>query len=386
MIPDIDAPRAQLRFMQKCTDRWCYFGGGSSSTTHQTESNKVNPYQMQQYQDNYTHAQTVADSLKPYTGQVTAGFNQNQLNAQGLLSGIAADPRYAAANQQAIDATQGLLAANPNTTVNSDPYTAAQLAGTDLTPYMNPFQKSVIDASLSQNQYARDQQGVADNAAATAAHAFGGTRQGVQRAETTAGYDRNNQQNIAALNSANFLQAQNAAGVDVGARNAASQFNSGQAFNAQQLSIQNALAQAGYKLNAAGQLVVLNQADLQRGVQQAGILSAVGDTQQQQQQKEFGDAFNLYAANNQLTLQQQQLLNQALGIIPLEQTNTTDGTTTTKSNPGIGGVLGGIASLGGAIATGGASLGLTGALGGLGGLFGGSKGGTPSVRGNAEYY
>lgn len=353
-------------------------GGSSSSTKHEVSSNTVNPYQMQQYQDNYTGAQSAAASLKPYTGQVTAGFNDNQISAQGLLSNIASDPRYAAVNRQAIDTTQGLLAANPNTQVNAQPYNAAQIAGTDLSPYMNPFQSQVIDASIAQNQHARDIQGVQDNAAATAAHAFGGSRQGVLQANTNAAYDRNNQQNIAGLNSANFLQAQNAAGVDVGARNASSQFNSGQNLNAQQLSISNALAQAGYKLNAAGQLVALNQADLQRGTQQAGILSAVGDAQQQQQQTELGNAFNLYQSNNQLTLAQQQLLNQALGIIPLEQTNTSDGTTTTKSNPGAMGILGGIAGLGLAAATGGSSMGLTGGLGALGGLFGGSLRGQSS--------
>jgi len=347
MIYELDTAH-DLRFKAKLCDRWCYFGGSSKSDTHQVSSNTINPAQMAQYQQNYAGAQQRVDSLTPYTGPITAGFNPTQIQSQGILSGIANDPRYAATNATAIDSAKGILGYTPQT------YDAAQLSNTDLTPYLNPYQKQVIDASVAQNQYARDQQGVADNASATAANAFGGTRQAVQRANTTAAYDRNNQQNLAALNSANFSQAQQAALADIAAKNNASQFNSNQSLAGQQL-----------RLNAAGQIVGMNAADLARAAQQGGILSAVGDTQQAQQQKEFTDAYNAYLQGQQLTLAQQQVLNQALGIIPIEQTNTTDGTTTTKSNPGIGGVLGAVGSLGLAAATGGTSLGLTGALGGL---------------------
>lgn len=466
-------------------------GGSSKQDTHQVSSNVINPMQMGQYQDNYAHAQGVANNLQPYTGQITAGFNPNQIQAQGLLSGIATDPKYQAVNQNAINQVQGIFgniptsnispqavnsnpitastynpstynantynstSYNPSTITAPTPYDASLLAGKDLSPYESPYQNDVINASVAQNQYARQQQGVADNAAATAAHAFGGSRQGVQRAETTASYDRNDQQNLAALNAANFAQAQQGALSDIGAQNQAKQFNTNMAFNtnqanagilnaasefganaantagqfnagaqntanqfntgslntagqfnagqgqaagifnagqnlnaqqfnsgqdltAQQNNFANTLAAQGLRMNAAGQLEQMNQADLARAAQQGGILSAVGDAQQQQQQAELSNAYNAYMQGQQLTLTQQQLLNQALGIIPLEQTNTTDGTQTTKSNPGIGGILGGVASLGLAAATGGSSLGLTAGLGGLGGLFGGSLKGQSS--------
>lgn len=301
---------------------------GGSSSTHQEQSNKIDPMQMAEYQQNYSHAQNGASTLTPYTGQITAGFNPNQIQAQGLLSNIAQDPRYATANQNAVHGAQGVLDSNPLETAN-------------LQKFMNPFQKDVIDASIAQNGYARAQQGILDNASATNAHAFGGSRQGVQRAETTAGYDRNNQVNLATLNSANFGQAQNAA-----------------------------LSDANLKLNAAGQLQSLNQGSLQTAMQQGGILSAVGDAQQQQQQRELTDAYNAYTQGQQLTLTQQQLLNQALGIIPIQQTTTSD--STTKSNPGVMGVIGGIANLGMAAAS------VPGLTSGLSGLFGASKTLSPS--------
>lgn len=339
MLIDIDTPQAPERWRLKTCDRWCYFGGSSKQDTHQVSSNTVNPMQMQQYQQNYADAQQRVGGLTPYTGPITAGFNPNQTQAQGILSGVATDPRYQQINS-------GLISSLDDT----------QLAGKDLSPYYNPFQKDVIDASIAQNQFARDQQGVADNASATAAHAFGGTRQAVQRALTTEGYDRNNQQNIAGLNTANFQQAQQAAQQDI-----------------------------ANKFNRAGAVSSLNNNGLQLAAQQGGILSAVGDAQQQQSQRELSDAYNAYLQGQQLTITQQQLLNQALGIIPLEQTNTTDGTTTTKSNPGIGGILGGVASLGLAAATGGSSLGLTAGLGGLGSLFGAAKQ-TPAFMTNGQAY
>lgn len=377
-------------------------GGSSKQTEDKTVKNTIDPGQMQQYQDNYARTQGVAAGLTPYTGQITAGFNPTQVKSQGLLSDIAVDPRYQAANTNATGIVQGIAGANVNPTItpqgvlstpyNASTYNPSLLAGTDLSPYMNPFQKDVIDASVAQNGYARDQQAVKDNAAATAAGAFGGTRQAVQRAETTAGYDRNDQQNLAALNSANFGQAQAGAIGDINARNtagafnanstnAASQFNAGQNLNAgefnsgqnvtaQQQTFANNLAAMGLKMNAAGQLVALNDAALNTAAKQGGIMASVGDAQQAQQQKELSDAYAAYTQGQQLTLTQQQLLTQALGMIPIQTTQQSNGTTTTQSNPGLGGILGGIGSL----ALGVGSMG-TSTLGGslLGGLFGGAS-------------
>lgn len=341
---------------------------GGSSSSHQTSSNTINPAQMAQYQQNYAGAQNVASNFQPYTGPLTAGFNPTQIQAQGVLSGIATDPRYAATSQNAINSTQGVMNANLPTTITPSTYNAAQVGDTDLTKYLNPYTNDVVNTTLADLQHARDQQQVSDNAAATAAGAFGGTRQSVLNANTTNDYLRNVASTAANLRSGAYTNAQNVAASDVAARNAASQFNATQTQNASQNSFANALAAAGLRLNAAGQLESLNQADLARAAQQAGILSAVGDTQQQQQQQEYTNEYNRFLQNLNIASQAQQLRNQALGIIPIEQTTTTD--SQTHTNPGVGGILGGIASLGLAAATGGSSLGLTSGLGALGGIFG----------------
>ena len=135
----------------------------------------------------------------------------------------------------------------------------------------------------------------------------------------------------------------------------AGEFNSSQGLTAQQDSFNNALASAGLTLNAAGQIVALNQAGLQDATTRAGLLSSVGDAQQQQQQAELTAAYNAYLQGEQMTVQQQQLLNSALGLIPNQGDDHTppssssgSGTDTTKS-PGLTDILGSVADLGKAI-------------------------------------
>lgn len=361
--------------------------GGSSKQTQQqqqTSTNTIDPTELAMLQGNYASAQSRANSLVPYTGQLTAGFNPTQTQAQGVLTGIATDPTYGANNNSAISSVQGILSATPNTAVTAAPVTASTynastydpslLAGVDLAPYENPYTSDVINASIAQNERARQTANVNDNQAATAAGAFGGSRSGVANALTNEAYDRNNQTNIASLNQANFAQAQAAAAGDVAAKNAAgqfnanslnaasqanmgsqnstNQFNASQNLTAQQASIANALAQAGLQINAAGQLVSLNNAALNTAATQGGILASVGDAQQQQEQNELTNAYNAYLQGQQLTIQQQQLLNSALGLIPNQQTVTSSGTSdgTIKTNSGLGGILGSLGSIASGVA------------------------------------
>lgn len=336
--------------------------GNKKTETQQqqsTSSNQIDPAQLALLTQNYNGAQQKASTLTPYTGQLTAGFNPTQTQAQGILSGIGTDPSYGATNNAAVGSINGILGSNPNTTVNASPVDASTIAGSDLSKYMNPFQSSVIDASIAQNERARQIAGVSDNQKAQAAGAFGGSRSGVLSSLTNEAYDRNNQTNIANLNAANFSQAQGAAGTDAATRNQVGEFNSGQSVNAQQSSIQNALAQAGFKVNAAGQLINANNAALGTATNQAGILASVGDAQQNQQQTELTNAYNAYQQGQQLTVAQQQLLNSALGLIPTQQTVTGSGSSTGTSKTsgdtlsGILGTLAGGAKIGAALYGGG---------------------------------
>jgi hypothetical protein len=309
-------------------------GSSSKQETHQVSSNKIDDQQMAQYQGNYGTAQGVADKISnPYTGELVAGFSPTQIQAQGILSTLAQNPLYQNQIQTAANSIQGILGSNP-------------LSADNLQQFMNPFQSDVIDASIAQNERARQIAQNQINMQNTAGAAFGGSRSGVANALTNEAYDRNNQANIANLNAANFSQAQQAA-----------------------------LNNAGLQLGAAGQLVGTAGAGYNQALNQGGLLSNVGDVQQQQAQAVDNAEFQRFLQNNQNLLNAQAVRNQALGMIPVQQTNTTDATTKTSSNPGLAGILGAVGGLAMSAAVPG-SAGLFGSTSLLGSLFGKSAGNT----------
>lgn len=360
--------------------------GGSKQTQQQTQqqtsTNTLDPEFKGLVMDNYAGAQARAGSMLPYTGQLTAGFTPTQIAAQNKVAGIANDPTYGATNNSVIGAVSGVMN-NPvavggaiNGTIKSNPVTssnvtAGMLADTDLTPYLNPYTNSVINTTISDNERAREIQQAADARTAAAAGAFGGSRSGVAAAQTNEAYDRNTASLLAGLNQANYTNAQGAASTDIGNRltadtlNAnnkltADQFNSGQDLTAQQNSFANNLAADNQyftqgvtannqTLDAANGLLGASNNALTTATNQAGLLSSVGDAQQAQNQTELSNAYAAWSQGQQLTLEQQQMLNAALGLVPAQQTVTSsgnsNGTTQTSSSGGLTGILGGLGSL-----------------------------------------
>ena len=75
--------------------------------------------------------------------------------------------------------------------------------------YMNPYESDVIQGTLSDIERARQGQISAEGAAATAAKAFGGTRQGVTRSLVDEAALRNATNAVAQLRNTGFAQAQN---------------------------------------------------------------------------------------------------------------------------------------------------------------------------------
>ena len=135
--------------------------------------------------------------------------------------------------------------------------------------FMNPYQDAVTQETLREIRRQADIAGQGQAAQAVRSGAFGGTREGVQRAEM----ERNTQnlmaQQIAQLNAQNFAQAQNAA------------MQADEAARQRQLGIGSLVGQLGQAYGGLGQQMG------QFGVQQA----ALGQTAQQLQQ---GDIQFLY--------------------------------------------------------------------------------------------
>jgi hypothetical protein len=318
--------------------------GGSSSTQTST---KVDPALMALYNQNYANASASADkyAYTPYTGEQVAGFTPAQQQSFGILTNAATDPTSTNALKQSMGVFSDLSNYQP-TQVQ-----AKTVANTDLSPYLNPYTQDVINSSLATLNQQRGQQQVADNASATAANAFGGTRQAVQRALTSGQYDLNSANLIANLNSQNFNQAQQAALNDITQGNQVGEFNATNANTAAQL-----------RGNAALGGAQLGQDYLNQLIQQGGILNNVGAQQQSLQQAQDEAAYQEFLRQTQAPIVAQQLRNQALGMIPQQATTTSN----TQSSPGIGGILGGIGSLA-------LGLGTMGVGSGLGStLFGGT--------------
>lgn len=316
------------RFMRRFTDRWCYLGGGS---TTQTTKNETDPQLKALMLSNYSTAQGVADTpFQAYTGQRVAPTNPTQAAGQaGLLTAVN-DPTATNTLNTAVGGVGGLLSYQPQNIAAPATVNAGQLSNTDLTPYMNPFQKDVIDASVSQNEYARNVAQMHDSQAATHAGSFqgAGTRQGVAMGETNAGYDRNNQQNLAELNSANFGQARSAASTDISNRMNADQFNATGGYNAGVANAANDITGANFRLNAGTTLAGLSNQQLQDALTRAGVINAVGDQQHSQQQDQNDAAYEEFMRQIQYPQQQQSIRNAAIGLLPNDGTQT--GTATKK--------------------------------------------------------
>lgn len=329
-------------------------GGGSKTNSAQTQqsasTNTVDPAQLAMYQNNYNGATDRANSLTPFTGQLTAGFTPAQTQAHGILSTVANDPQYAATNANATGAINGVINNPVNGSINAPTVKSGLLATTDLSPYMNPYTKDVIGSTMATLGEQNAEQNMNDNQSATAAGAFGGSRSGVANGVTNNLFANTAASTVAGLNQSNFNQAQGAATTDINNTNNADQFNANNNITAQQDTVANKLNANNQTVNAAGQLVDANNAALGTATAQGGLLGSVGDAQQAQDQTALSNAYAAYQAGQQLTLEQQNILNAALGMIPVQQTvNSTGsgtGNSTTTSTPGIGGILSGLGSLG----------------------------------------
>lgn len=352
-------------------------GGGK---TTQTSENKIDPALMALYNQNYARATAIADTpFQPYTGERVAGLTSGQRQAYGMVSDIAAGRTGADTLDQAKTAYGDLMKYAPAQIampgavqaggVSASPVTAGMLRDTDLSAYMNPYTQTVIDTSLADLSRARDVQRVADNQSATRANAFGGSRQGVADSLTNEAYLRNVSSTSANLRNAGYDKAVSAAIADLDRALGASQFNSGQAYDAQKTNVANRLtadqfntgigldvartnaandlAGANFRLNAAGGLAGLSNQELSMALARAGALGAAGEMEQTNQQAQDNAAYEEFMRMIGYPAQQQQLRNEALGMMPKQSTTTT----TSSQSMGFGDIFG--AAMGGLKAAGG---------------------------------
>ncbi len=199
---------------------------------------------------------------------------------------------------------------------------AGQLAGMDYGQYMNPYTSEVIERTAQdigrQQERALNQLG----AQATAARAFGGSRQALAEGEAAAGFGRTFADIAAQQRQAGFTQAQQAGQFDIQQRMQAGLANqqatqqartlaSQQRMQASTLNQQAAEAAAQREQAArAGNMAAANQFAQQEAQfkQQAEMANAAAQNTMTQLQGQFGQQAGLanQAALNQANLQQGQ--------------------------------------------------------------------------------
>lgn len=262
---------------------------GSKTTQQQSTASSTTPAGLAQLQSIYSKvADAASNPYNPYTGELTAGVNNQQ---QTGINNINANANYA----QPYIQQAGTLASGA-----SNPLTAAQIQ-----QYQNPYTQNVVNATQAQfnNANGVQQQQVKGNAAL--AGALGGDRQAVAQAELA------NQQQLA--------QAPVIAGLYSNA------YNSGLSTATNQFQT-NPLAAA----SSLGNIGVAGQNSALAGAQ----AQVAGGTLQQQTQQ-AADTANLgqYNQAQAFPYQQAQYLASIGAPIASAEGSTTNGTSSTQSNP-----------------------------------------------------
>lgn len=245
-------------------------------------------------------AQLAATAATPSDFTTSARiFGQGMRGAEGA-TGTAINAAQNAAQQYG--AASGVLGAGIGSLLGAaqsyDPRAAQS--------FMNPYQQQVTQQALGEMRRQADIARQGQAAQAVGAGAFGGTREGVQRAEFERNVQDQMQQRILQDYAQNYGQAQQAAqqGFESqqqrqlaqaqGLQSAAGQ--SGQLTGQQaQLALQVAsqqFQQAGYDANTAMQLAQLQQTQQGQALQQSSALQGIGSLQGQQaaQQAQLGQS------------------------------------------------------------------------------------------------
>ena len=194
---------------------------------------------------------TITTAVQQQPGETAEQFANRQAQAQQfaitkagmaeLAPQVAAqDTLQTAARTQAVDPTTGLGAFQPFLTKAADAATAATaLTGTgvplptgvqagSIEAYTSPFQQQVIDTTLAEfNKQAKMRENQLAASALGVPGAFGGGREGVQRAEYQAASDMNRAKLLADLRQRGFQQAATARQQDLANQMGIAQLQSG---------------------------------------------------------------------------------------------------------------------------------------------------------------
>lgn len=375
-------------------------GGGKSKSKQttqqqQTTTKTLDPQLNQALFGNIERAQSL--NFQPFLGPRVAEFNDANKAAQAqaldlsgrhvgsdLIAQAKAQGEKAAGYTPTMIAPERYFAATANpTSINRgdirDIETSA-IAPDAIRGYFDPYEQDVIDASLGDIERNRQLQQTQNKVAALKSKAFGGTGAAVAANLTDDSFARTAASTSAGLRSQGYDRALSAAqqdaqrrlaadssnqGVDASvasqnagyfnqaglanqaATNRASEFNAGQSLAAQQANEQANQGAAELALRTGGYFGDLADQQRQAALGDLNLAAGVGDQQRGLEQAKLDAAYDAWLKGNELTLEQQQLINQALGLIPDFGTQAGSGSSLSKgktSNVGVSFSYGGSGS------------------------------------------
>ena len=280
-------------------------GGSAPGPTNTTVTNTNIPDYAQPYVSNMLNAAQAQIYTPDMTGfNAYTPYSQNPQDYVAGFSPLQQQAQSSAANLQlpgAMGAAQGLTAAGTLGAFGAGQNYANQATDPNaMQAYMSPYENNVIQQQLQENARQYGISGAGEQAAATSAGAFGGTREALMNAENT----RN--QNTAG----NQIVAQ-------GLQNAFQNAQQAQQFGAN-LNLQG--TQAG--LQGANQLGNLGNQQLAAQQSILGTQNQLGAQQQGQQQNVINQAVQNYATAQQYPMLQLGMLNSMLRGLPMQQSST----------------------------------------------------------------
>jgi len=244
-----------------------------SSATVTGPSTFTQPY----VQDVLGKGQALLNNPAPqYTGQLTAGTSELQNKAFQGLSNLTLPSTMTTAGTNLLDLGNKAAGTSYNPVGSAFDANAAQ-------QYMNPYLQNALNPQLEEARRQAQITQLANNAKATQAGAYGGSRQALMDTET----QRNLGTNLATITGQGYNAAYD---------KAATQFNADQA-----RKIQEAQYGTDIGLKGLSQAATANQAagnvgtqEAQYGLQNLTALGAAGNTQQAQNQAGLNALYNQY--------------------------------------------------------------------------------------------
>ena len=161
-----------------------FFGGSTQSSNSQSSAQSqsgLDPRFANQFFSNLTNVQNTAGDLK---AREFAGFTPDQMAGFGQVRQTAMNgPGFGSINQAAGALADG-TGYNPMMIGPAPTVKAGSFLGSDIGSYMSPYLDKVAGSTMNQLERQRQIALTGNNAAATAAGAYGGSRHGIVDAET----------------------------------------------------------------------------------------------------------------------------------------------------------------------------------------------------------